>query len=86
MNFEEQAAKSLLAAAGVAVPAGALAASPAEAADFADRLGPAVVKAQVPTGKRGKAGGIKRAATPEEAAAAPWLHQRLRQQPLKSAP
>ena len=70
MNFEEQAAKPLLASAGIAVPAGALAASPAEAADYAGRLGPVVVKAQVPAGKRGKAGGIKPADSPEEAAQA----------------
>ena len=31
--------------------------------------GPVVVKAQVPTGKRGKSGGVKLAATPEEAKA-----------------
>ncbi len=68
MNFEEQAAKPLLAAAGIAVPAGALAASPAEAADFAGRLGPVVVKAQVPAGKRGKAGGIMSADSAAEAA------------------
>ena len=68
MNFEEQAAKPLLAAAGIAVPAGALAASPAEAADFAGRLGPVVVKAQVAAGKRGKAGGIMPADSAAEAA------------------
>ncbi len=70
MNFEEHAAKALLAAAGLAVPRGALAATAEEAASIAEGLGPSVVKAQVPTGKRGKAGGIALAATPREAEAA----------------
>ncbi len=70
MNFEEHAAKPLLAAAGIATPPGAVASSADEAEAIARRIGACVVKAQVPTGKRGKAGGIKRAATPEEAAAA----------------
>lgn len=67
MNFEEHAAKPLLAGKGIAVPRGALAKTPDEAAEVAARLGAVVVKAQVPTGKRGKAGGIKLAATPDEA-------------------
>ena len=70
MNFEEHAAKPLLAAAGIATPPGAVAASADAAEAIARRIGACVVKAQVPTGKRGKAGGIKRAATPEQAAAA----------------
>ena len=69
MNFEEHAAKPLLARHGITVPKGALAATAEEAAAVASRIGPVVVKAQVPTGKRGKAGGIKLAATPEEARA-----------------
>jgi succinyl-CoA synthetase beta subunit len=69
MNFEECAAKSLLAGRGIAVPRGGLAKTPDEAAAVAARLGPVVVKAQVPTGKRGKAGGIRLAATPDEARA-----------------
>lgn len=67
MNFEEHAAKPLLARQGIAVPKGGLAKSPDEAAAVAARIGAVVVKAQVPTGKRGKAGGIKLAATPDEA-------------------
>ena len=59
MNFEEHAAKPLLRAAGIATPKGALAASAAEAGRLAAEIGPCVLKAQVPTGKRGKAGGIK---------------------------
>jgi succinyl-CoA synthetase beta subunit len=69
VNFEEHAAKQLLAGHGIAVPRGGLAATPDEAAAVAARLGAVVVKAQVPAGKRGKAGGIKAAATPEEARA-----------------
>jgi len=69
MNFEEHAAKPLLVGHGIAVPKGALAKTPDEAAQVATQIGAVVVKAQVPTGKRGKAGGIKLAATPEEARA-----------------
>jgi succinyl-CoA synthetase beta subunit len=67
MNFEEHAAKPLLARQGIAVPNSGLAKTPDEAAAVAARIGAVVVKAQVPTGKRGKAGGIKLAATPDEA-------------------
>jgi succinyl-CoA synthetase beta subunit len=68
MNFEEYAAKSLvLAPAGIPVPRGQFCTTPLEAAEAVRALGPAVIKAQVATGKRGKAGGIKRANTPEEA-------------------
>ena len=71
MNFEEHAAKPLLRAAGIAVPRGRLARSAAEArAAAVDLAGPVVVKAQVPTGKRGKAGGIRTADTAEAAASA----------------
>src|SRR6266576_182829 len=41
--------------------------NPGEAAAAFDKLGPVAVKAQVPVGGRGKAGGIKLAATPDEA-------------------
>jgi succinyl-CoA synthetase beta subunit len=69
MNFEEHAAKPLLAKFGIAVPQGWLASTPPEAEAAARAIGACVVKAQVPTGKRGKAGGIKLAATAGEAAA-----------------
>lgn len=68
MKFEEWVAKPLLAAAGIAVPRGRVVRTPEEAAEAARELGAVVVKAQVPTGKRGRAGGIRRATTPEEAA------------------
>jgi len=68
MNFEEYAAKSLvLTPAGIPVPRGKLCISAAEAAMAAANIGPCIVKAQVPAGKRGKAGGIKLAAGPDEA-------------------
>ena len=71
MNFEEHAAKPLLQAAGIAIPRGRLARSAEEAQAAAVELaGPVVVKAQVPTGKRGKAGGIRAADTARHAAAA----------------
>lgn len=69
MNFEEHVAKSLLRRFAINVPEGALALTPDEAARAAARIGPCAVKAQVPTGKRGKAGGIKLAASPKEAKA-----------------
>jgi len=67
MNFEEHAAKPLLAEAGIPTPDGILVSTAEEAVGAAQRIGPCVVKAQAPTGKRGKAGGIKLAASPEEA-------------------
>jgi succinyl-CoA synthetase beta subunit len=70
LNFEEHAAKPLLRAVGIETPRGALATSAEAAAKAAAEIGPCVVKAQVPTGKRGKAGGIRLAATPTEARAA----------------
>lgn len=68
MNFTEHAGKAVLRTVGIPTPQGILARTAAEAADAARKIGKCVVKAQVPTGKRGKAGGIKLAATPEEAA------------------
>ena len=70
MNFEEHAAKPLLADAGINVPQSALATTAEEAGRLAAEMGPVVVKAQVPTGKRGKAGGIKTADSGAEAAEA----------------
>jgi succinyl-CoA synthetase beta subunit len=68
MNFDEHAAKSLvLVPAGIPVPRGQICRTAKEAAQAVGMIGPAVIKAQVATGKRGKAGGIKPADTPEEA-------------------
>jgi succinyl-CoA synthetase beta subunit len=71
MNLEEYVAKArLLRPAGIPISKGADCATPDEAARICADIGPCVVKAQVPAGKRGKAGGIKLAATPEAAATA----------------
>jgi succinyl-CoA synthetase beta subunit len=60
VNLHEYQARALLKAAGIPVPEGAVATSADEAEAIADRLGQAVVvKAQVHTGGRGKAGGVK---------------------------
>ncbi|MHA1152639.1 MAG: ATP-grasp domain-containing protein, partial [Alphaproteobacteria bacterium] len=69
MNFEEHAAKPLLAAAGITTPPGEVATTAREAEMIAARIGACAIKAQVPSGKRGKAGGIKLAAGPAEAGA-----------------
>jgi succinyl-CoA synthetase beta subunit len=70
MNFEEQAAKPLLSKAGIAVPEGRLVTTAEAAGQAARELGSVVVKAQAPTGKRGKAGGVRPAGSPAEAQAA----------------
>ena len=67
MNFEEHAAKPLLAAAGIDVPRGRCVTTADEAARAARDLGPVIIKAQVPAGKRGKAGGIRPADGADEA-------------------
>ena len=61
MDIHEYQAKEVLAGFGVAVPDGALAYSPEQAAYRARELGGErwVVKAQVHAGGRGKAGGVK---------------------------
>jgi len=64
----EDKAKALLGDAGVRVPEGRAARTPAEAAGAARRIGaPVMVKALAPVGGRGKAGAILPADTPEEA-------------------
>jgi len=69
VNLHEYQARALLKAAGVAVPDGDVAGTPGEVEALARRIGGTVViKAQVHAGGRGKAGGVKLAATPAEAA------------------
>ena len=63
-DFCEYVAKPLLRCAGLGIPAGEVATSADEAAAAAERIGPCMVKAQIPAGGRGKAGGIKLARTP----------------------
>ncbi len=70
-TLTENQTKQWLAARGFLTPKGNPAATPDEAAELASALGGgAVVKALVPTGRRGKAGAIRMAAAPDEAAAA----------------
>lgn len=70
MNLHEYQARALLQAAGIPVPDGDVAVTPAEAEAIARRLGGhVVVKAQVHAGGRGKAGGVKRARDSAEARA-----------------
>jgi len=67
--FEYQA-REIFAKHGVPVLAGSVADTPAEARAIAEKVGrQVVVKAQVKVGGRGKAGGVKLAATPDEAEA-----------------
>jgi succinyl-CoA synthetase beta subunit len=70
MKLLEYQAKEVLASLGIAVPPGQVARTPEAAAQACAALGPVAVKAQVPVGGRGKAGGIKLARTPDEARAA----------------
>ena len=67
MKFLEYQVKERFRAAGVPVPDGRLAHTPDEAALAAGALGAIAVKAQVPVGGRGKAGGIKLAQTAADA-------------------
>jgi succinyl-CoA synthetase beta subunit len=70
VKLQEYRSKEILARHGVPVAAGETATDPAQARTAAERIGgPVVVKAQVLVGGRGKAGGVKLAATPDEAAA-----------------
>jgi succinyl-CoA synthetase beta subunit len=69
VDLYEFQAKELFAKHGVPVLAGEVATTPDEARAVAERIGgPVVVKAQVKTGGRGKAGGVKLADSPAEAA------------------
>ncbi|HEY7526774.1 MAG TPA: ADP-forming succinate--CoA ligase subunit beta [Candidatus Limnocylindria bacterium] len=70
MKLQEYRSKEILARHGVPLLAGEVATTPGEARAAAERIaGPVVVKAQVLVGGRGKAGGVKLAATPAEAEA-----------------
>ncbi len=69
MKLHEYQAKQILSDFGVPTPQGEVASTPAGAKAIAERLGkPVVIKAQVLMGGRGKAGGIKLAQNPDEAA------------------
>jgi succinyl-CoA synthetase beta subunit len=69
MKLQEYRSKEILARFGVPLLAGSIATSAEKAREAAERIGgPVVVKAQVLVGGRGKAGGVRLAATPDEAA------------------
>jgi succinyl-CoA synthetase beta subunit len=67
MKLLEYQAKEVLASLGIPIPPGRVAHTPDEAAAASAEFGSVAVKAQVPVGGRGKAGGIKLARTPNEA-------------------
>ena len=68
MNIHEYQAKDILRAEGVPIPPGEVATTPDEVEAIAKKIGgTVVVKAQVHTGGRGKAGGVKLAKSPSEA-------------------
>ncbi|MXX55615.1 MAG: succinate--CoA ligase subunit beta, partial [Gemmatimonadetes bacterium] len=70
MNLHEYQAKELFRAAGMAVNPGEVADNAEAVREIAERYGGGVVvKAQVHSGGRGKAGGVKLASGPDEAAA-----------------
>ena len=71
LALTEDLAKRWLRERGLPVPRGAVAASPDEAVRIAaDMPGGAVVKALIPTGRRGKAGAVRLTANAEECRAA----------------
>ncbi len=68
MKLHEYQSKSIFATYGIPIPKGAVVSNAEEARQVAAQLGGRVViKAQVLVGGRGKAGGVKVAATPDEA-------------------
>src|SRR5919205_2402628 len=69
MRFYEYEAREIVKRAGIPVTDFGFATSPEEARSIAERIGgPTVIKSQVLTGGRMKAGGVKFADTPDEAA------------------
>lgn len=68
MRLLEHEAKKIMEKYGIPVPDGFLARSPEEARDAVKRLGgKAVLKAQIPAGRRGKAGGVRIVSSSDEA-------------------
>jgi succinyl-CoA synthetase beta subunit len=69
VNLHEYQARALLKSAGIPMLDGDVASTPSEAESIARRIGgKVVIKAQVHSGGRGKAGGVKLAVNPGEAA------------------
>jgi succinyl-CoA synthetase beta subunit len=67
MKLYEYLGKELFKEYGIPVPRGKVVTNATEAAEVVSDLGEAVIKSQVLSGKRGKAGGIAFASSPEEA-------------------
>ena len=68
MKIHEFQAKELLRSYGIPVPRGKAASTPDTARHAAEQLkGRAVIKAQIHAGGRGKGGGVRTAASPDEA-------------------
>ncbi len=67
MRLYEYQGKQIFMRYGIRVPEGEVVTSPEKAGEIASRLGDVVLKAQVLTGGRGKAGAVKFASSPEEA-------------------
>ncbi len=87
MKLYEMEAKEIFRSFNMATPVGYPAKTPEEAGERATQIGkPVAVKAQVLAGKRGKAGGIKFADTPEEAeeAAREILGMRISDLPVEA--
>lgn len=68
MKLYEHLAKEVFAGYGIPVPPGRVVNEAAAAGDAASELGDVAIKVQILSGGRGKAGGIRFATTPEEAA------------------
>lgn len=86
MKLHEYISKRLFAEYGIPIPDGEVAATPEEAENIARKLGGrTIVKSQVLVGGRGKAGGIKLADTPVEAAdhAAQILNMTIKDLPVR---
>ena len=77
MRFFEYEAREIVKRAGIPVTDFGFATTPQEAREIAERIGgPVVIKSQVLTGGRMKAGGVQFADTPDEAAAEGRAHPR----------
>jgi len=68
MKLYEHLAKEVFSRYGIPVPPGRVVTTPDEAGQVCRELGEVAIKVQILAGGRGKAGGIRFAATPEEAA------------------
>lgn len=86
MKLHEYQSKLIFSRQGIPIPQGRLASTPGEARQIADEIGlPVVLKAQVLSGGRGKAGGIRLVKTQEEvqAEAARILNSTIKDIPVR---